>query len=59
VTACDEFPDTTGSEFLIWLPAKLSEPVPERPSKSPSRPPARRVVVIEDTVDTADSLRKV
>jgi hypothetical protein len=57
VTARDESPDTTGSEFLIWLPAELSELVPERPGKPPSRLPARRVAVIEDTEDAADSLR--
>ncbi len=47
----------TGAEFVIWLPAELGEPAMERANRQSSRPAPRRVLVIEDNEDAADSLR--
>jgi PAS domain S-box-containing protein len=47
----------TGAEFVVRLPAELGEPARERMGRQSSRPPPRRVLVIEDNVDAADSLR--
>jgi two-component system CheB/CheR fusion protein len=47
-----------GAEFIVWLPAEAAAAVPQRPTQA-SRPPPRRVLVIEDNRDAADTLREV
>ena len=42
----------------MWLPAEATQTLPERAEQS-NRPPPRRVLVIEDNRDAADSLREV
>jgi PAS domain S-box-containing protein len=48
-----------GSRFLVRLPLDLSEAAPVERGASPTRERRRRVLVIEDNVDAADSLRDV
>jgi two-component system CheB/CheR fusion protein len=48
-----------GSRFVVRLPLDLSERAPVEPGAAPSRDRRRRVLVIEDNVDAADSLRDV
>src|SRR5205823_1000103 len=48
-----------GSEFVVRLPAVANEPAPERPAASGTATatlPPRRVLVVDDNVDAADSL---
>jgi two-component system CheB/CheR fusion protein len=50
-----------GSEFVVRLPALPDAPAPERPTPE-ARPPAvppRRVLVVDDDVDAAESLAAV
>ena len=58
VSAASEGPGR-GSEFTLRLPLETSAPEPT-PSEAPRRVPetARRVLVIEDNVDAAESLRE-
>jgi two-component system CheB/CheR fusion protein len=46
-----------GSEFVVELPTTNDAPLESRPEAAPPRP-VRRVLVIEDNVDAADSLRE-
>jgi PAS domain S-box-containing protein len=48
-----------GSRFVVRLPLDLGEPAPAKPRAAPSADRPRRVLVIEDNVDAADSLRDV
>jgi signal transduction histidine kinase/ActR/RegA family two-component response regulator/HAMP domain-containing protein len=56
VRAASEGPGK-GSEFLVELPT-TSEPLAEEPPEAPAPRAARRVLVIEDNADAADSLRE-
>ncbi len=47
----------TGAEFVLRIPAELRELELQRVQKTSSRPPSRRILVIEDNVDAAESLR--
>jgi PAS domain S-box-containing protein len=48
-----------GAEFMIRLPLDASEPRTERPAGPPTTPQRRRVLIIEDNVDAANTLREV
>jgi PAS domain S-box-containing protein len=48
-----------GSRFVVRLPLDLSGPAPVERRAAPTRERRRRVLVIEDNVDAADSLRDV
>jgi PAS domain S-box-containing protein len=48
-----------GSRFVVRLPLDLSEPAPVERRAAATRERHRRVLVIEDNVDAADSLRDV
>jgi two-component system CheB/CheR fusion protein len=48
-----------GAEFVVRLPVEIGEALPPEPSRPSSRPPPRRILVIEDNRDAADSLRDV
>jgi PAS domain S-box-containing protein len=45
-----------GSEFLVRLPLEALAPMPARPPAEPSRSKTLRILVVEDNVDSADSL---
>jgi two-component system CheB/CheR fusion protein len=47
-----------GAEFVVRLPLAMAEPAAPRPGKSVARH-RRRVLLIEDNVDAADSLHEV
>ena len=47
-----------GSEFVVRLPVlrKAVEPVTAGPIAAPAPPPARRILIVDDNIDSADSL---
>jgi len=47
----------TGAQFVVRLPTELAEPAAALQGGTSTRPQPRRVLVIEDNVDTADALR--
>ena len=47
-----------GADFVVRLPAEVEAGVPVGDAERPSRHPSRRVLIIEDNVDAADSLRE-
>ncbi len=47
-----------GSEFTVWMPLAPAPAAPA-PAAQAAAPPARRVLVIEDNRDSADSLKEV
>jgi PAS domain S-box-containing protein len=50
----------TGVEFIVRLPVEAQAILPlGDPKGPPSRPPPRRILLIEDNADAADSLRDV
>jgi two-component system CheB/CheR fusion protein len=50
----------TGAEFIVRLPVEAQAVLPLGTAEHPSdRPPPRRVLIIEDNEDAADSLRDV
>lgn len=48
-----------GTELTVRLPAEHAIVLSERPELRGVKPPARRVLIIEDNVDAAESLREV
>ena len=54
-----------GSEFVVRLPVLIEpprgadRPEPEGPSQTRTRPPRRRILVVDDNVDAAESLARL
>jgi CheY-like chemotaxis protein len=48
-----------GAEFVVRLPLDLSEPVPAERPRGPQEKARRRVLVIEDNLDAAETLREL
>jgi two-component system CheB/CheR fusion protein len=48
-----------GAEFAVSIPHDQTEATPEEPTAPRQAPACRRVLIIEDNVDAADSLREV